>query len=288
MECRKTVLERRMSRAKQKKMNETSHEGGKGKSSQFKMKTNRLVLLRHGESEFNLENKFCGWHDAPLTENGEREACMVASPALHQSKLDFDVVYTSVLDRSKKSAELILSNMNRAYVPTKADWRLCERHYGNLTGFRKREIANIYGEDQVQAWRRGYDDVPPEINTENRYYYVIRNNPIFDDVPAGQFPMTESLGMCVDRVEPVWKEIKQQVLNGTRVLICVHGTVTRALVKHIEGVSKEAIQKVNIPNSIPRVYEFNMKTGELVGGPINLGDPEYIKKKTAQVAAIGD
>ncbi|BFF90477.1 phosphoglycerate mutase 2 [Drosophila madeirensis] len=260
----------------------------RNKLSQYMMKTNRLVLLRHGESEFNLENKFCGWHDAPLTENGEREACMVATPAILQSQLDFDVVYTSVLDRSKKTADLILSNMNRAYVPVKADWRLCERHYGNLTGFKKREIANIYGEDQVQAWRRGYDDVPPAIDVENRYYYTIRNNPIFDDVPAGQFPLTESLGMCVDRVEPVWKEIKQEVLNGTRVLICVHGTVTRALVKHIEGISKEAIQKVNIPNCIPRVYEFNMKTGDLLGGAINLGDPEYIKKKTAQVAAIGD
>ncbi|XP_022215402.1 2,3-bisphosphoglycerate-dependent phosphoglycerate mutase isoform X2 [Drosophila obscura] len=258
------------------------------KLSQYMMKTNRLVLLRHGESEFNLENKFCGWHDAPLTENGEREACMVATPALLESQLDFDVVYTSVLDRSKKTADLILSNMDRAHVPVKADWRLCERHYGNLTGFGKREIANIYGEDQVQAWRRGYDDVPPAINLENRYYYTIRNNHIFDDVPAGQFPLTESLGMCVDRVEPVWQEIKQEVLNGTRVLICVHGTVTRALVKHIEGISKEAIQKVNIPNCIPRVYEFNMKTGELLGGAVNLGDPEYIKKKTAQVAAIGD
>ncbi|XP_017058795.1 phosphoglycerate mutase 2 isoform X1 [Drosophila ficusphila] len=260
----------------------------KSRLSQFMTKTNRLVVLRHGESDFNIENKFCGWHDAPLSDFGVQEALTVAIPALEQSQLEFDVVYSSVLSRSRQTAELILSKLNCAYVPIKEDWRLCERHYGNLTGFNKRKIADRYGEAQVQAWRRGYDCVPPPIEESNRYYYTICSNPIFDEVPPGQFPLAESLHMCVDRVEPVWKEVKREVLQGSRVLMCVHGTVARALVQHIEGISNDDIEKVNIPNCVPRVYEFDLNTGGLIGSAINLGDQEYIRRKTAQVAAIGD
>ncbi|KAH8340753.1 hypothetical protein KR059_006093, partial [Drosophila kikkawai] len=256
--------------------------------SQFMTKTNRLVVLRHGESTFNIENKFCGWHDAPLSEFGIQEALTVAIPAILQSQLEFDIVYTSVLSRSRQTAELILSKTNCAYVPIKEDWRLCERHYGNLTGHNKRDIANQHGEDQVQEWRRGYDGIPPPIEEDNRYYYTIWSNPIYDVIPPGQFPFSESLHMCVDRVKPVWTEVKQEVLKGSRVLMCVHGTVARALVQHIEGISNEGIEKVNIPNCVPRVYEFDLNTGGLVGAAINLGDPEYIRRKTAQVAAIGD
>lgn len=116
------------------------------------------------------------------------------------------------------------------------DWRLNERHYGNLTGANKRQVANDYGETQVQAWRRSYDEIPPPIETSNNYYYEILNNLAFKDVPVGQFPFTESVHMCVDRVKPIWEEINKEVLSGKRILIVAHGTVARALVKHIEGV----------------------------------------------------
>ncbi|XP_023036047.1 phosphoglycerate mutase 2 isoform X1 [Drosophila willistoni] len=259
----------------------------KSKLSQFMMKTNRLVVIRHGESEFNLENKFCGWHDVSLSPNGASEACDIAADALIKAKMQFDVCYTSVLRRSRDTADIILAKMNSSYVPIKADWRLCERHYGNLTGYNKRFIADRYGEEQVQYWRRGYDGLPPPIQPDNRYYYAICNNPVFSDVPAGQFPLTESLHMCVERVKPAWDDILDEVLKGNRVMICIHGTVARALIKHIEGLSDEDIQHVNIPNSVPRVYEYDLKTGKLIGGGIYLGDPEYIKKMTAQVASIG-
>ncbi|KAH8383230.1 hypothetical protein KR009_007536, partial [Drosophila setifemur] len=257
-------------------------------SSQFATATNRLVILRHGESDFNIGNRFCGWHDAPLSDIGIKEALTVAVPAICQSQLEFDLVYTSVLSRSRDTAHLILSKMGCAYVPVKEDWRLSERHYGNLTGERKREVADRYGEEQVQAWRRSYDCAPPPIEEDNRYFYTICSNPIFDEVPAGQFPLTESMHMCVSRVEPAWKEVQREVLKGTRILMCVHGTVARALIQLIEGLSNEAIEKVNIANCVPRVYEFDLKSGGLIGGGINLGNPEYIKRKVAEVAAIGD
>ncbi|XP_017088530.1 2,3-bisphosphoglycerate-dependent phosphoglycerate mutase isoform X1 [Drosophila bipectinata] len=260
----------------------------KSKLSQFIPKQNRLVILRHGESDFNIGNRFCGWHDAPLSDIGVKEALTVAVPALQQSKLEFDMVYTSVLSRSRETADMILSNMSCSYVPVKEDWRLSERHYGNLTGQRKREVANMYGEEQVMQWRRAYDVAPPPILESNRYFYTICSNPIFDDVPPGHFPLTESMHMCVDRVTPVWHEVRQEVLKGTRVLMVVHGTVARALVQLIEGVSNDAIEKINIANCVPRVYEFDLTAGKLIGGGINLGNPDYIKRKVAEVAAIGD
>ncbi|XP_032596414.1 phosphoglycerate mutase 2 isoform X2 [Drosophila grimshawi] len=252
------------------------------------MKTNRLVLLRHGESEFNLRNLFCGWHDAPLSASGLEEARTIAAANLIAAKLVFDKVYCSTLSRSKRSAEVILSEMKCSFLPTVSDWRLNERHYGNLTGANKRDMANRYGEEQVQFWRRNYDGLPPPIETSNKYFYHICNNPAFQAVPIDQFPLTESMRMCVDRVSPVWSEIRKEVLEGIRVLIVVHGTVTRALVKHIEGLSEEQIEKVNIPNSVPIVYEFNMKTGELIGGSKYLGDAKYIEKMTEKVAGIGN
>ncbi|KAH8278590.1 hypothetical protein KR018_005711, partial [Drosophila ironensis] len=257
-------------------------------SSQYMPKLNRLVILRHGESDFNIGNRFCGWHDAPLSEIGVREALTVAVPAILQSKLEFDKVYTSVLSRSRQTADLILGNINCAYVPVTEEWRLSERHYGNLTGEQKRKVADRYGEKQVMQWRRAYDVAPPPIEEENQYYYNIVSNPIFDDVPPGEFPSTESMHMCVDRVRPIWKEVNKEVLGGNRVLMVVHGTVARALIQLIEELSNEAIEKINIANCVPRVYEFDLKSGKLIGGGINLGNPDYIKRKVAQVAAIGD
>lgn len=140
-----------------------------------------------------------------------------------------------MLRRSLHTAELILEDMGSKGVPIVKDWRLCERHYGNLTGYNKRQMADMYGEEQVQAWRRGYDNIPPPINLKNEYYHEIMNNPAFKDVPADEFPSTESMHMCVGRVQPAWEEIKKEILQGTRPMIIAHGTVARALIMHIEG-----------------------------------------------------
>jgi len=126
--------------------------------------------------------------------------------------------------------------MKCSFLPVVLDWRLNERHYGNLTGSNKRQVANVYGEEQVQAWRRSYDEIPPPIEPANNYYYEILNNLAFKNVPVGRFPLTESVHMCVDRVKPIWEEIRQEVIMGKRILIVAHGTVARALVKHIEGI----------------------------------------------------
>ncbi|XP_017861924.1 PREDICTED: phosphoglycerate mutase 2 isoform X2 [Drosophila arizonae] len=251
-------------------------------------RTNQLVLVRHGESEFNLKNLFCGWHDAPLSAGGLEEARILAAANLNEANMVFDKVYCSKLCRSRTTVEAILSEMQCSFLPIVSDWRLNERHYGNLTGVNKRVLANQYGEEQVQFWRRNYDGLPPPINESNIYYYQIANNPAFLDVPPNEFPLTESMRMCVDRVAPIWLEIKKEVLMGARILLVVHGTVARALIKHIEGFSEEQIEKVNIPNSVPIVYEFNMKSGQLVGDVKYLGDSQYIEKMKKKVAAIGD
>ncbi|ALC47579.1 CG7059 [Drosophila busckii] len=252
------------------------------------MKTNRLIIIRHGESEFNLKNLFCGWHDAPLTQKGVHNACSITAAALIKARLEIDKVYCSALYRARHTAEMVLCEMKCANVPVVVDWRLCERHYGNLTGFNKREMADRYGEQLVQTWRRGYHAVPPAITVDNPYYYEICNNLIFSEVPAGKFPLSESMAMCVERIKPALEEIKQDVLKGTRVLICTHGTVVRALVNQLEGLSEAEVEKINIVNSVPIVYEFNMQTGERIGSMTYLGDPEYIRKKTAQVASLGE
>ncbi|XP_034486440.1 2,3-bisphosphoglycerate-dependent phosphoglycerate mutase [Drosophila innubila] len=260
----------------------------RGKLSNVFVKTNRLVLVRHGESEFNLKNLFCGWHDTPLSVGGLQQSRSIAAAKLIEAKFEFDKVYCSALVRSRQSADVILSEMKCAFLPVILDWRLNERHYGNLTGANKRQVANEYGEAQVQAWRRSYDEVPPPIDPSNNYYYEILNNLAFKDVPVGHFPFAESVHMCVNRVKPIWEEINQEVLNGKRILIVAHGTVARALVKHIEGLCNDEILKVNVPNCVPIVYEFNLKTGELIGNGKFLGDAKYIEDMKEKVALIGD
>lgn len=231
----------------------------------------------------------------------------MAAANLNRAKMTFDKVYCSKLCRSRETVEVILSEMKCSFLPIVSDWRLNERHYGNLTGINKRALANEYGEEMVQCWRRNYDGLPPAIDTSNIYYYQIANNPAFQEVPPTEFPVTESMRMCVDRVSPVWLEIKKEIQKGTRLLVVVHGTIARSLIKLIEGMLKqflnscdvskyislldmteEQIEKVNIPNCVPMIYDFNIKTGKLNGGLKYLGDLEYIEKMKKKVAAIGD
>uniref|UniRef100_T1P9G3 Phosphoglycerate mutase n=1 Tax=Musca domestica TaxID=7370 RepID=T1P9G3_MUSDO len=253
------------------------------------MKTNKVVILRHGESEFNKLNLFCGWHDAPLTDKGLEDASKIAVAGLRQHQMQFDVIYTSLLQRAHQTVDVIRENLKYHDVPVIYDWRLNERHYGNLTGFNKRQVANKYGEEKVQIWRRSFDVLPPEITPDNPYYAKIRNNPKFKDIPKDKFPDTESLKTLMLRAIPLWEqEIMPKVLNGQRVLVVAHGTVVRALMKYIENISDDDIMKVNIPNSVPCVFEYDLSSGQRMGNIQYLADADYVKKETEKVAAIGN
>ncbi|XP_037955799.1 phosphoglycerate mutase 2 [Teleopsis dalmanni] len=253
------------------------------------MKTISMVLIRHGESTFNQKNLFCGWHDAELSENGIRDASKISSAALMEHKMAFDVAYTSALKRAQDTLKIILKEIGCPDLPTKCDWRLNERHYGNLIGFNKRQMADKYGEEQVQIWRRSFDVLPPPITSDNPYYECIRSNPSFRDIPPEQFPLSESLKTTMGRVIPYWEqEILPQIHAGKRVLIVAHGTIARALAKHIENISDENIKSVNIPNSIPCVYEFDLEKKNLVGKIKYLADENFLNKQMEKTASIGN
>ncbi|XP_067616713.1 2,3-bisphosphoglycerate-dependent phosphoglycerate mutase isoform X2 [Eurosta solidaginis] len=252
------------------------------------MKTNQLVIVRHGESEWNKLNLFCGWHDAELSEQGAKDAVNISAAALRESDLKFDIAYSSALTRAKQSLSIILKELNSCDMEVVSDWHLNERHYGNLTGYNKRDVADKYGEEQVQLWRRKFDVLPPPIEKENAYYDCIRKNPNFKDIPTSEFPVTESLKVVMQRVIPYFENvIFKQVLAGKRVLIVAHGTVARALIKHIDKVSDENISTVNVPNSIPCVVEFNMETGEKVGKTTFLADENFLNQQIQKTASIG-
>ncbi|XP_023304301.2 2,3-bisphosphoglycerate-dependent phosphoglycerate mutase-like isoform X1 [Lucilia cuprina] len=255
----------------------------------YKMPINKVVILRHGESEFNKLNLFCGWHDAPLTEKGLEDALKIAVTGLRLHNMQFDFIYTSLLQRAHQTVNVIKKEMNYENVPVIYDWRLNERHYGNLTGFNKRQVANKYGEEKVQIWRRSFDVLPPPITPDNPYYDKIRNNPKFKDIPKDQFPDNESLKTLMLRTVPLWEnEIMPKVLKGQKVLIVAHGTVVRALMKYIEDISDEDIMKLNIPNSVPCVYQYDMELGMRVDNVQYLADEDYVKRESAKVASIGN
>jgi 2,3-bisphosphoglycerate-dependent phosphoglycerate mutase len=217
------------------------------------MKT--LVLLRHGESTWNRENRFTGWVDVPLSEKGLTEAAE-AGKRLSQKGFVFDVAFTSVLKRAIKTLWLGLEEMDLMWIPVVRDWRLNERHYGALTGLNKAETAAKHGEEQVLVWRRSYDTPPPAFEPGNP------ENPSADRRYAGlsdsERPLTESLKDTVARVVPYWEGvIAPRVMAGERVLIAAHGNSLRALVKHLDGVSEEEIVGLNIPTGIPLVYELD-------------------------------
>ncbi|XP_036234340.1 2,3-bisphosphoglycerate-dependent phosphoglycerate mutase isoform X1 [Bactrocera oleae] len=259
------------------------------KAKQINMKTNQLVIVRHGESEWNKLNLFCGWHDADLSEQGAKDAINTSAVALRESNLKFDIAYSSALMRARQSLSIILKELNLCDLEVVSDWHLNERHYGNLTGYNKRDMANKYGEEQVQSWRRKYDVLPPPITPDNPYYHSIRNNPSFKNIPASDFPDTESLKVLMQRVIPYFENvIFKQVLAGKRVLIIAHGTVARALIKHIDKVSDENISTVNVPNSIPCLFEFNTETGEKVGITTFLADENFLNEQIQKTASIGE
>ena len=215
----------------------------------------KLVLLRHGESTWNLENRFTGWTDVDLSERGIQEAHESARLMIAQG-LDLDVTYTSVLKRAIRTLWIVLDDMDRMWLPVHRDWRLNERHYGALQGLNKRETALKYGEQQVHLWRRSYDVPPPALEPSDE------RHPRFDRRYAGltpkELPATESLKDTYDRALPFWHDtIVPELRSGKRVLISAHGNTLRALVKYLDGLSNEEITELNVPTGIPLVYELD-------------------------------
>lgn len=243
----------------------------------------KVVLLRHGESEWNKENRFTGWTDVDLSEKGIGEA-KKAGQTLKKEGFVFDIAFTSVLKRAIRTLWLTLDEMDLMWIPVQNSWRLNERHYGALQGLNKSETAQKYGEEQVLIWRRSYDIRPPELEkTDSRYP---GSDPRYKELSAKDLPTTECLKDTVARFLPYWHEtIAPVVKSREKVIIAAHGNSLRALVKYLDNVSDEAIIKLNIPTGIPLVYELddNLK-------PIKnyyLGDPEEVAKAMASVANQG-
>ncbi len=243
----------------------------------------KVVLLRHGESTWNQENRFTGWTDVDLNEKGIGEA-KASGKILKAEGYDFDIAYTSVLKRALRTLWLCLDEMDRLWIPVEKNWRLNERHYGALQGLNKAETAEKHGEDQVLVWRRSYDIPPPSLEkTDERYP---GNFPAYKDVDEADLPTTESLKLTVDRFLPYWFDtIAPMIKTGKKVLIAAHGNSLRALVKYLDNVSEEDIIKLNIPTGVPLVYELDEDLK-----PIKhyyLGDADEIAAKAAAVAAQG-
>lgn len=243
----------------------------------------KLVLIRHGESEWNKENRFTGWKDVDLSEQGKAEA-HAAGKLLKDEGYAFDEAYTSVLKRAIRTLWIILDEMDLMWIPETKSWLLNERHYGGLQGLNKAETAAQYGDEQVLTWRRSYDTLPPELlETDERY---AGKEARYAGIEAGKFPKAEALKETVARVVPFFEtEILPKIKEGKKLIIAAHGNSLRALVKYLNAISDEDIIQYNIPTGIPLVFEFdeNFK-------PVNsyyLGDQEAIKAKQDAVANQG-
>ncbi len=243
----------------------------------------KLVLLRHGQSSWNLENRFTGWTDVDLTEVGKGEA-RAAGKLFRQEGYEFDRVYTSVLRRAIRTAWLALDEMDRMWLPLTPDWRLNERHYGSLQGLDKSETAAQFGEEQVRIWRRSYNVPPPPLEKSDSRYPG--HDPRYKGLSAAQLPVTESLEQTVARVLSLWNEtLAPAIRSGQRLLLAAHGNSLRALVKYLDDVSEKDILELNIPTGIPLVYELDERLKPT--RHYYLGDPEAIAKAAQAVAAQG-
>ena len=243
----------------------------------------KLVLVRHGESEWNKLNLFTGWMDVDLSEKGVVEA-HEGGKLLKEAGFDFDICYTSYLKRAIHTLNHILFELDREYLPVIKNWRLNERHYGALQGLNKAETAEKYGEEQVKIWRRSFDVMPPALDENDERNP--RNQLRFAKENKAELPLTESLKETIARAVPYFeKEIKPKMLAGERVLIAAHGNSIRALVKYFDNMSDAEIMEVNIPTAVPLVYEFddNFK----VVKKYYLGNQEELQKKMASVANQG-
>lgn len=238
----------------------------------------KLILCRHGQSDWNLKNLFTGWTDVDLTDKGRDEA-KAAGVAVRELDFNVDIAYTSVLKRAIRTLWLMLDEMDRMWIPVIRDWRLNERHYGALQGLNKAETAAKYGDEQVHIWRRSYAEPPPELDSGDE------RHPSHDPRYAGitGLPATESLKDTLDRVEPSWREhIAPELQAGRNVLIAAHGNSLRALVKMLDDVSEDEITGFNIPTGIPMLYELDDNLEPL--SRRFLGDPDTVAAAAAAVA----
>jgi len=243
----------------------------------------RLVLLRHGESVWNRENRFTGWTDVDLSEKGRTEA-QDAGRLMAAEKFEFDVAYTSVLKRAIRTLWIALDEMDLLWIPVHRAWRLNERHYGALQGLNKAETAAQHGEAQVKIWRRSYDISPPPLTGDDPRH--ASRDRRYGDLKRDELPLTESLKDTVARFLPYWHEtIAPDMRAGRKVLIAAHGNSLRALVKYLDNVPDEEIVDLNIPTGIPLVYLLNDDLEPLQ--KFYLGDPEAVKKATSAVADQG-
>lgn len=242
-----------------------------------------LILIRHGESTWNKENRFTGWTDVPLSETGVQEA-LAAGEVIKEKGYKFDVAFTSVLKRAIHTCWSVLKETDQSYVPVINSWRLNERHYGALQGLNKTETAAKHGEEQVKIWRRAYAIPPPTLEKSDPRWPG--NEPQYARVPKDALPVTECLKDTVERVLPLWFDsIAPEILSGKRVLIAAHGNSLRGLVKHLDNMSDKDVLELNIPTGVPLVYELDDNLA-----PIHhyyLMDEAALKAKMEAVAAQG-
>ena len=242
-----------------------------------------LVLLRHGQSAWNLENRFTGWTDVGLTEAGEAEA-RAAARLLADGGYDFDACLTSVLSRAIKTLDIVLEGMDRLWLPVTKSWRLNERHYGALQGLNKSEMAAKYGEEQVFVWRRSFDTRPPALTADDPRFPGRDRR--YATLAEDELPLTECLKDTVARVLPYWHDaIAPTIRQGARLLVAAHGNSLRALVKYLDCIGDEDISELNIPTGVPLVYELDNDLRPL--RHFYLGDPDAVAKSMAAVAAQG-
>ncbi|MGM0498574.1 MAG: 2,3-diphosphoglycerate-dependent phosphoglycerate mutase [Bacillota bacterium] len=239
----------------------------------------KIVLVRHGESKWNLANKFTGWTDVDLSEQGYKEA-EEAGELLKEEGFSFDLAYTSYLKRATKTLNIILDIMDLHWIPVIKSWKLNERHYGALQGLNKAETAEKEGEEQVHIWRRSFDTPPPALDKDDDRYPG--NEEKYAELSEQELPTCESLKMTIERVMPFWEnEIVPQMKKGKKIIVSAHGNSLRALVKHLDGISDADISSLNIPTGRPLVYEFDQEMN--VKNKYYLGDQEEIEKEMNKV-----
>jgi 2,3-bisphosphoglycerate-dependent phosphoglycerate mutase len=243
----------------------------------------KLVLIRHGESVWNKANRFTGWTDVDLSEQGVAEA-KKAGQILKEQGYVFDVAFTSVLKRAIRTLWIVMDEMDLMWIPVHRSWRLNERHYGGLQGLNKAETAAKYGDDQVLIWRRSYDTPPPELEESDERHP--KHDPRYSDLTSDELPLTECLKDTVARFVPYWQDvIAPTVASGKRVVIAAHGNSLRALVKYLDDISDEQIVGLNIPTGMPLVYELDDDLKPIKN--YYIGDPEEVEKAMAAVASQG-
>jgi 2,3-bisphosphoglycerate-dependent phosphoglycerate mutase len=243
----------------------------------------QVVLIRHGESLWNKENRFTGWQDIDLSELGLAEA-KKAGLALKKEGLSFDMTFTSVLKRALRTCWIVLDEMDLLWIPVIKTWRLNERHYGALQGLNKAETAAKHGEDQVKIWRRSYDTPPPTMDSSDHRHPS--HDPRYNDVPRNELPASESLKDTVARFLPFWlQDVVPQILKGKKVALVAHGNSLRALVQHLEGMTPDEIMELNLPTGIPLVYTLD-KDLKVISKRF-VGDPEEVARAMEAVANQG-